>query len=198
MRVMRPARGSRITFLPYGCLLEARLAGMGYEDEISKGVQDERRRAERKQQQDDEQERHAEKRAAHAAGLWPYLERYRQAARARNDPDTIECAKPRMLGSGSKASHRRAWLISRHSGAADNIGQRITFSLWLDDETTELWWRETGFRAHRVSLGTHNPHLSPDENQALEDAEKYLARNLGMRAEQLGISGLLLAAGETR
>ena len=153
---------------------------MGYEDEISKGVQDERRRAERKQQQDDGQERDAEKRAAHAAGLWPYLERYRQAARARNDPDTIECAKPRMLGSGSKASHRRAWLISRHSGAADNIGQRITFSLWLDDETTELWWRETGFRAHRVSLGTHNPHLSPDENQALEDAEKYLARNLGM------------------
>jgi hypothetical protein len=166
---------------------------MDIEDDIRKGIEEVRRQKAREQQQAAEQECQAQKRAAHAAGLWPYLERYREAMRAERDPASIECTKPRMFRGGSKVVDRNAWLVSRHSGGVDNIGQRITFNLWFDDLTPDLWWQETGFPARCIKLGENNPDLSPAENLVLEEAEKDLPMNLGRRAERNGID--LIAPG---
>jgi hypothetical protein len=63
----------------------------------------------------------------------------------------------------------------------------VYYRLWLDDISSDLWWQQRGFAAHRVSLGEINPGLSTDENKVLEEAERQLARNLGKLAEQNGI-----------
>ncbi len=161
---------------------------MDIEDEIRKGFEEERRQQEREQQQAAEQARQAEERAARAARLRPYLEQYQEeAARGKYGPDEIECTKARIFRSGNKVIYRRARLISRHSGGADNIGQPVVYSLWLDDMTFDLWWQQTGFPARRIRLGENNPDLSPDENRILEEAEKDLGRNLGKRAARNGL-----------
>ena len=169
---------------------------MDIEDDIRKGIEETRLRREREQREAAERERQAEERASRAAGVWPYLERYREAARLKYRPSTLECVKPRILRSGDKLVFRDAWQISVHHGDPDQIGQRMRYCLWLDDMAPDLWWQGGRSPARRISLGEANPNLSADENRVLEEAERQLARNLGKLAEQHGIA--LFSSGEPR
>lgn len=167
---------------------------MDIEDDIRKGIEQVRLQRQREQKQAAERERQDRERADRIARVRPYLERYREAARVKYDPSTVECVKPRILRSGDKVVCRSAWQISVHYGGVDNIGQRVYYRLWLDDMSSELWWQDGRSPAQRINLGESNPNLSADENELLEEAEKQLARDLGKLAEQNGID--LFSSGE--
>lgn len=160
---------------------------MSIEDEIRNGAEQARFQMEREQQQAAEQARHAAKRAERAQNLWVYLERYRDAARHKYGPEVIRCVKRKVFRREDKTIYRRAWRISSHYRGVDDIGQKITYWLWLDDATDDLWWQPYGEAARHITLGEVNPHLSAEENQALEQAENELPSNLGALAERNGI-----------
>ncbi len=160
---------------------------MDIEEDIRKGIEQARLRRQREQQQAAEQERQARERADHVDKVWPYLERYREAARLKYGPSELECVKPKLLRNGDKVVIRDAWQVSTHYGDADQIGQRARYRLWLDDMSPDLWWQDGHSPARRIDLGTTNPNLSADENRLLEEAEERLARDLGELAEQKGI-----------
>ena len=53
----------------------------------------------------------------------------------------IECVTRKLFRREDKIICRDAWLISWHHGGLDNIGQTITYRLWLDNDTCGLWWQ---------------------------------------------------------
>jgi hypothetical protein len=169
------------------CWLEVKLTGMSIEDDIRKGAEQARRQKEHEQQQAAEQARQAAQRAERATNLWVYLERYRDAARSKYGLKMIECVTRKLFRREDKIICRDAWLISSHHGGLDNIGQTITYRLWLDNDTCDLWWQHHPHPARRITLGQANPNLSAEENQALERAENDMPGNLGALAERHGV-----------
>jgi hypothetical protein len=160
---------------------------MSIEDEIRMGAEIARHQMEREQRQAAEQARLAAERAERAQSLWVYLERYRDAARCKYSPQEIRCIKRRLFRRENKDIYRLAWRISSQYRGVDDIGNKIIYRLWLDDATNDLWWQSYGDAARIITLGEVNPHLSADENQALEQAEKDLPGDLGALAERNGI-----------
>jgi hypothetical protein len=160
---------------------------MSIEDDIRKGAEQARRQQEHERQRAAEQERQAAQRAERAANLGVYLERYRDAARCKYRPKMIVCVTRKLFRREDKTVYRDAWLISSHHGGLDNIGQTITYRLWLEDDTCALWWQHHPHPARRITLGQANPNLSAEENQALERAENDMPGNLGALAERHGV-----------